>query len=607
MRFFFSNRSILLLLGAVCLAAGAQRAGAARLDDRAFNDLKNLSRTFVDQGGPERAIPILMRHADDPRVLGLLLNYYSRADRSGEFVALAAAQAAAQPAELDVQIVYLQALHRAGIVDSLLPVASRIIAATPDSSREAWRTVGGNLGSFGMWGAALDVFGRGRTALGDKAVFGREIALALTELGRIGEAAEELLAMIRLSPGESGKQKQVAYRISAKSEKAKKLLLSRLNGSLKKLKGKSAVSARSLLMNLALSDGRERQAYDHFRVLLKTLDNKRARRTVRIFIGRATKLSLPGSALAGYALADTLELISHEMALMGRAEILLRLGRFPQAEHHYVELTGSGSLSIRALAWRKLGDLYLNKLNRPGEALACYRRLEETGGLDKQQLLEAKLRIAESFIRMRKLDKAGELCRELLATPDAEPAETSGALLLLGDVFFFSGQPDSAAEKYFNFARLNLGDERANDAMGKLYLIRQGRGQSSEAVRAVGRALFAARGGDIQQASDQFAEVLRQQADSLYRAQVFYQMGRMYEREGEYTLALGAYGQLAGEFAEHQLAPLAELRMGIILLDEIGDSASARGHFERVVMEYPLGVATAQARRLLRNLLDAKL
>ncbi len=604
---YYLTYKLILILFVSSLAVEARCASAARLDDRAFNDLKALSRTIADQGGPGRAIPLLMRHPDDPRVLGLLLDYFTRADRNGEFVPLAAAQAAAQPADLEVQVIYLRALHRAGAADSIMPVASRIIASVPDSSQAAWRAVGGYLGSFGMWAAALDVFRRGRVAADDNALFGREIALARTELGQIREATDELLAMIQVNPGQGGKHKQVAYRISAKGEKAKKLLLNRLERSLKKSDGESAIGILSLLMDLALNDGREREAYKYYSSLLKKLDKQRASQTMRIFIGRASKLSLLESALAGHALADTLGLISHEMALMGRAEILLRLERYPQAEHHYVELTESRSPPIKLMAWKKLGDLYLNHLNRPGEALVCYRKLEKTGELEKAQLLEAKLRIVESFIRLRKLDQAGELCRELMAAPEAGPSETSGALLLLGDVQFFGGKPDSAAEKYFNFARLSLGDERANDAMGKLYLIRKDRSLDKEAARTVGKALFAARTGDIQQARDLFAGILRQQADSLYRAQVFYQLGRMYEREGEYTLALGTYGQLADEYPEHQLAPLAELRMGIILLDEIGDSTRARRHLERVVMEYPQGVATAQARRLLRSLADEKL
>jgi tetratricopeptide (TPR) repeat protein len=606
MRLLISNILALTLL-VIFLGAEAHEVHAARLDDRAFNDLRTLAHTVADQGGPERAIPLLMRHPDDPRVLGLLLEYYSTADRSKEFAALAAKQAAAQPSDRDIQLVYLQALHRAGQADSIMPLASRIIAAAPDSSRATWKAVGIHLGSFGMWGAALDVFSRGRAAVGDNAAFGSEIALARTELGWIGEAVDELLMIIKANPKAGGQHKQVAYRISAKGEKATEILLARLEKSLKRAEGEAAVGIQSLLMDLELTDGLEKKAYEHLSSLLRKLDSKRSLRMMQIFIGRATKLSLLESSLAGYALADTLKLIGHEMVLMGRAEILLRLERFENAEHHYVELTGSGNPQIKAMAWRKLGDLYLNRLNRPGQALACYRGLEQTGGLAKEQLLAAKLSIAESFIRLSQLDKAGALCREIVASPDTQPVETSGALLLLGDVFFFGGQPDSAAENYFNFARLNLGDERANEAMGKLYLIRQDRSPDSEAARQVGKALFAASTGDIQQARDLFAGILRQQVDSLYRAQVFYQMGRMYEREGEYTLALGTFGQLAEQFPEHQLAPLAELRMGTILLEEIGDLARARVHFERVVMEYPQGVATAQARRLLRNMSDEKL
>ncbi|MBW7996427.1 MAG: tetratricopeptide repeat protein [Candidatus Glassbacteria bacterium] len=582
-------------------------AGAARLDDRRFNELRQLSRTIADQAGPERPIPILLQHQDDPRVLGLLLEYYGKAERQLEFLEIAAEQAARQPLDLAVQGVYLKALHAAGMADSVMPVASRIIGSAPDTLSEVWRVVGSQLAELGMHAAALEVFNRGRAAAAGGSAFAREIALELADLGLLNEAVEELLAMVRGNPAESTHPRQVAYRITSRGRQAEDMLLERLDDALKSAGGEVEKSLRSLLMELCLSAGLEKEAYGYFSSLLRKLDDRAARRIAQLFIGRAARLSLFDSALSGYALADSLKLVNHQTALLGQAEILLRLGRYQQAEHHFIELIGFESTPIAAMAWRKLGDIYLNRMDRPGEALACYRKLEELGGLEKEQLLDAKLRIAESFIRLERLDDAGALCRELLDSSEYDPLESSGAMLLLGDVLFFGGQPDSAAEAYLTFAKLNLGDQLANDAMGKIYLIRHDRSPEGGPSRKVGEALYAARNGNVQLARDLFAGLLREQSDSLYRAQVYYQMGRMYERESEFSLALGTYGQLIDELPGHQLAPLAELRMGIILLEEVADTTRARGHLERVVVEYPLGVATPQARRLLRTLDDEKL
>ena len=597
---------LLIVTMLVCWAGGVSVKGA-NLDNRMIQDLRNLARSVFDQGGPDRAIGLLMRHKDDPRILSLILEYSIKAGFENEFVDVAAQQAALQPADIDVQDVYLRSLYTAGMRDSIMPVAARIIEVFPDSANVVWLKIGRALSDFGMWANALEVYQRGRAAVGDEQAFSREVALALVELGRIRDAVDQLLVMTAVDPSSSGKQKEVAYRIAGLGDEATELLLERLEKSLDKAGKEVAASLHLLLMDLYISKGHAEDAYRHLAILLRGLDRRGGQQLAQVYIGRAVKLMEYDSALAAYALADTLGLMTHESSVLGRAELFIKMEKYLEAEQCYQEISRSRAKPLAAMAWKKLGDLYLNFLDRPGEALTYYRRLEKSGGLDKTQLIEAKLLITENFIRLRRLDEAGELCRELLTAEDADPVETSGAILLLGDILFFSGQPDSSAEMYFNFSRMNLGDERANDAMGKLYLIRHDRGVNHEAAIAVGKALFAARTGDVQSASKILSGVISSHPDSLYRAQVFYQMGRMYEQEGEFTLALGAYGQLAEEFPSSQLAPLAELRMGIVLLEEVGDSAGAKKYFERVVFEYPKGVATSQARRLLRTIGDEKL
>jgi TolA-binding protein len=161
---------------------------------------------------------------------------------------------------------------------------------------------------------------------------------------------------------------------------------------------------------------------------------------------------------------------------------------------------------------------------------------------------------------------------------------------------------DSAETAYLTYAKLRLQEPEANDAIGRAYLIRNDNSPDFKISRMVAQALYGAHCGEIQKAAEFFQKSLREAADSSYQAQIYFQMGRVYEDAGEYPLALGAYEELVKKYSGHQLAPLAELRMGIILLESMGDKERARKHLERVVLEYPAGVATPEARRLLRSL-----
>jgi len=212
----------------------------------------------------------------------------------------------------------------------------------------------------------------------------------------------------------------------------------------------------------------------------------------------------------------------------------------------------------------------------------------------------------ESFIKLERLPEAAKLCEELLAqTPEKQ--EQADVLKLLADILFYQAQPDSAALLYKSFVVLMLGEPEANDVLELVYLIQSDRSEDAAVSKKVGEALFKARCGKIQDAAQAFARTLGEVADSVYRVQIFYQMGGMYERAGEFSLALGVYNEIVSSYPENHMAPLAELRMGLVLLESVGDTDGARRHFERVVYEYPPGVATPQARRLLRALEDQKL
>jgi len=582
----------------------AAPAIAQRLTDQTYLNLRALSQAIALQAGPEAAIRVLGQYAGDPRVLALLRELYRQTGNHQEFMALVRPAYVASPGDKLLQELYLDALAVEGFADSVRLVSRRLIEA--DSTDLAGHLfVGNKLRSYGMFQDALTVFRSGRTASGRPETFSREMAETLIEMGDFEKGVDELLVFIRSNPGDTGLAKHTAYRIFQSGDEGRGVLFKRLEKEATRADGEYRVSLLGLLMDLYLSAGRSREACVSLAELLPSVDRVDALRYLTIFIHQCIQRQELEAALLCFGIGDSLGLIAPESSLLGRAETYLKLERYGQAEQALLELFRTGGQErIKAEAARRLGDLYLDYLKQPGRALEYFRKLEELDSKQGQGLYETKLRIVESFIRLERLDEAEKLCRELV---EGGSGDHSGAMLLLSDVMFYSGRPDSAAAGYKLYARLKLGEPAANDALEKVYLIMFDRDPAKKLSEMVGRALYDAQCGKVQQARDRFAEILRQDIDSLFRAEVYYQMGRMYENAAEYSLALGAYGQISADFPKHQLAPLAELRMGLILLEQIGDREGARKHLERVVFEYPNGVATPEARRLLRSLEEEKL
>ena len=579
---------------------------APQLDNQTFQNLQNISRAFESSGRLNEAIQLLMPHNDDPRVLALLADLLEKAGLKKELLELAREAYRDTPADWRVVAVYLKALDSGGYRDSVREAAYRYLDQAPDREA-AFLQVGNQLREFQMYDEALKVYRKGRAELSRERAFSREVSEVLIDLGQYDKALDELLAFIGEHPADQGISQRQLYRIFNSGEPGKGLVLSRLEKALDKSQDKLKANILSLQVDLCLSAGHSDQAFAKLQLLMARLETREAHRQLTLFLGRCLKLEQYAPALQAYALADSLGMIGPGPSLLGRSEILLRMGRFGEVESSLLELVNSNeNQNLRLEAMNRLGRLYLENLNRPAEALHWYREVEKLNKAQAQALFQTKLRIVESFIRLEQLDEAEQLCNELLSGQENQ-AERSGAVLLRADLYFYRGEPDSAALAYLEFARLSLGGGQANDALERVYLVQNDRSPETKISRLVGQALYQAHSGDLQQAAGIFSNCLREVQDSLYKAQIIYQMGKMYETAKEYSLALGVFSQMAQAYPQDHLTPLAELRMGLILLDAVQDTVGARKHFEKVVYEFPPGVATPQARRILRTLENDKL
>lgn len=580
---------------------------ASQLDSQMYVNLRNIAQAFERNGRIEEAIRVLIPHREDPRVLAILSGLYVKSGKKEEMLAVAREVFAKNPDNMQVLASYIAALDGMGLQDSIRVAVSGFLERA-ENKQVAYMFAGNQLRQYGMFEDALNVFRKGRVELGRGEVLSREMAQVLTDLEQYERALDELVVFLKTSPGDITTVQRETYRIMDSGKSGTELVFKRLEKALENSEGPVRVSLLKLLVDLNLSAGRSERAFSRLGELLGEVEKKEAFRQLTVFIGRCLKINEFEPALAAYNLADSLNLIDKGFVLLNISDVLLRMEKYEQVESSLLQLVSSDKLpaGIRVEAMKRLGDLYLDRLHNPDEALHWFREVERLDRARGKLLFEAKRKIVESFIRMERLDEAAKLCKELLAqSPDGE--EKSGALKLLADILFYQGQPDSAASMYKSFAGLRLGEPEANDVLELVYLIQSDESEEAGVSKEVGKALFKARCGKIQSAAQAFSNTLRLVADSVYRVQIYYQMGSMYEKAGEFALALGVYDEIVQSYPENHMAPLAELRMGLMLLESVGDRDSARRHFERVVYEYPPGVATSQARRLLRALEDQKL
>jgi len=575
---------------------------APQIENRMYVNLRNIARAFERSGQIEQAILLLKPHREDPRVLTILTDLYAKSGRKQESLEVAREVFAKNPDNAQILASYLAALDGMELRDSIRAAVSGFLERAT-GGEEAYMFAGGQLRRYELFENALDVFRKGRKELGRPDLFNRETAQVLIDLERYEQALDELVAFLKTSPGETSLVQAEAYRIMDSGKSGANLVLKSLTKALESSEGPFRVSLLKLLVDLNLSAGCNDKAFARLGGLLGEVEKKEAFHQIALFIGRCLKIKQYESALEAFDLADSLELMDKGIVFLNKSDVLLRMERYEQVESSLLQLVSSDSVlaGIRVDAMNRLGNLYLDHFRKPDEALRWFREVEKLDQAKGKQLFEAKKKIVESFIRLERLHEAAKLCGELLEQA-SDKQEQGSVLKLLADILFYRAQPDSAALLYKSFARLRIGEPEANDVLELVYLIQSDRSEDAGISKKMGEALFKARCGKTQEAAQAFAEILGEVADSVYRVQIFYKMGGMYERAGEFPLALGVYDEIVNSYPESHMVPLAELRMGLVLLETVGDSESARKHFERIVYKYPPGVATPQARRLLRSL-----
>ena len=560
---------------------------------------------LVKQGQYQDALSVLEPYTADSRVVMKMYEINEQAGTLGDFLPFIEDRYSQNRGDANLLAACVKTLANLGMRDSLDSVC-RIYAAGEDSlSVDRFRTLGNILGSAGMDELAVEYYDRGRKAVGDQSLYAGQLADLYLRQEKYHLAVDELLLNIKNNPGDLPTARRQAFSVAENDGGEVEYLFERLEYYAKSDTSRQlSYNLQSIWMEAALTTNRDNDAIHALENLFKSLDKPLAEAQFMIFVSNCEKLEKWQLAVKGYDLAVNASVIDPENASYEKALIYFRADMPEQAEAELLMLAGTvQNPDLKSQILERLGNYYLDFRNDPHEALKWYNALQEHLEGSPAGLVRAKLSIAESFIHLGELDKAREIADQSRKVSQGNPGNLANSIRLSADILFYEGKVDSAAAAYTSFARLSLTQGAANDAIERIYLISQDKSRDGVAAKAVGEALFMAEQGMYQQAYDKFNQALALVAeDDSYRALIIYQVGMMYDNAGEFPLAVSAYEQLAQNYPEHHLAPFCHLAIGKIYLEKTGNPQLARTHLEKVVFDYPEGVATGQARRLLRTL-----
>ncbi|UCC11206.1 MAG: tetratricopeptide repeat protein [candidate division WOR-3 bacterium] len=215
--------------------------------------------------------------------------------------------------------------------------------------------------------------------------------------------------------------------------------------------------------------------------------------------------------------------------------------------------------------------------------------------LARDTRLSTVLALNTCYLRRGDYDKGLELLSRVEEQLPLDDRPSIG--LQRGDNFLFSAKPLDAREAYLKLVSEHPHDERANDALERLYLIEKTRKNMSLLTRLT-RAMGLVHTRQYGLAEDSLLALIR--TDKSGYAHTF--LARVYIEQDKLPLALTTFKTLTAKFPDHTLDH-ARITHGMLYL-QTGDTLNAKAVFEDMILRNPGSLYADRAREILRNMAE---
>jgi len=288
-------------------------------------------------------------------------------------------------------------------------------------------------------------------------------------------------------------------------------------------------------------------------------------------------------------------------ARLSMARILRNLKRYPEALDICLLVIKENSRSREApQALLLAGDICLEELSQPDRALGYYRELMKDYSWT-QESRSASLREMDALLQKGDLGKVRESAGKLLASKPNEEMAT-GALFRLGESFFYSGDFDTSAVVFAKLAREHPSSPLASKALERVIAIGEVKDKDPKVLKAMSHALLLAVERKDEAALNELRALLSQTKEPELSAQVYLEIGKVYENQGKYPQALEACRSVLTNYPQSRLAPFALDRMSIVYAGRMKDDKKAGESLETLILQYPQSLLADGARRRLEEL-----
>ncbi|MBI2952550.1 tetratricopeptide repeat protein [bacterium] len=450
---------------------------------------------------------------------------------------------------------------------------------------------------------AVDVYVRGRRAVGDTTAFALELAGLYEEQRNYPEAVREYLLALRADPQENPPRNYatVEARVAefARDEGAGGAVLAALT------EGVRAAPEDGLRMQLltaySLAAGKADAALAVFAALGRR--DGAAEAMLLQIAERCSRGGAHATALAAYRMLIERFPSSPFLpqAHLGAAVAEEGLGRIDPALALYEEVRGRfpGGPEAQAACFR-VGEVRRRVKRDPEGALAAYRGLMaiQLGGPYQRQ---GMMGIGACLLSLGDAEGARR-SYELVARMGPGSEEGAEAALRVAEVDYLSGRFEEAQRGLEALLGGPTARDAVNDALDLSDLIARGLGVSASYLKGYAEADLLARRGRDEEAVRAFEGFVAGSPRGPLAARALMAVARLDTGLGRFAEAAEVCRRVAQEYQTSPLAPEARMQAAALYEERLGRFQEAVGEYEALMTEYPDSPLVEEARQRLRRL-----
>ena len=489
-----------------------------------------------------------------------------------------------------------------------------------------YRTVADQMVENRMFDRAIALYRRGRTALGNAALFTPDIANLHSLMLNYADATREYLAMVR---GDPNLLAFIQSRIALYTGRAEGLKAATAVVEQGARADAGNVAFLQLLAWLYMEGKQFEGAYDVYR----TIDEKRhaAGRDIYYFADRALREkaydvaarafqqlisaypSFPLMAQAKFGYAQTLEQATREHDTLP----LFSTGPGEPPPEQPVSESGptyKGALAaynrvvseypstdVAAQSLLRIAVLLEERYFNLDEARVTLERIGRSYGMFLPVFLEAKLRLGDVYLMLNNTASAESTYKFLADFRPVNKENRERAKLRLSQLYYYRGNFQDALAQLRDLTKDPKADV-TNDALDQQIFIQENIQPNDSALRVYSQADLLKRQHRLSEALGMFAGIPKAFPQSPLVDEALITAGELLAAMKRYPEAVTAFGRIIVEFPSSIMIDRAYLDIGRIYQHGLGDAAKAIESYKSLLEKFPNSLYVNEARRHIREL-----